>query len=267
LVLQDQHYYGIRLRADWIQTVFGQRTVELAYLPGGRPDLDRFRTNLRIPMLDMFGPMVSGEFALEWGFNWDWMIDIGFPWNGPGGYDWFRAFSLPIGIYEGKLGVFLEGQHMAAGNTTELVIGGGFAMYAGLYAGFGNSVVGARAGIGVFGILMGFVHLENASITTPSSFLKASITKLEVDGTIGILAYGEGWINVWVISARFRVWAQASLTTSIVYIRGANCAVIWTAQLAAGYSASVHVGCGWFGFDFSVSGSLTIPVSGRLLLS
>ena len=270
LVLHDQHYYGIRLRdRRWVAAVFGQDTIEFAYIPGARRELDRFRTNLRVPLLDMLGPMTSGEVALEWAVNWDFLIDIGFPWKTAGGHNWFRAFSMPIGVYEGKFGFFLEKKttYEVVPDTEVLMLGCGAAFYVGLYAGYGNSVAYVRAGIGIFGIFEGRFWLKNVNLSRPETLLKATIVRMEVSGTIGIFAYAEGRIEVWILSASFRAWAEASLTSTIIYVPGGTCAVAYSALLAAGYSASVKVGSGWFSWTFSVSGSVEMSVAGRLLLA
>lgn len=270
LVLHDQHYYGIRLRDPrWVAAVFGQDSIEFAYIPGSRRELDRFRTNLRIPLLDMLGPMTSGEIALEWGVNWDFLIDIGFPWKTAAGHDWFRAFSLPVGTYEGKFGFYLEKKTTYEPTTDDqvLMLGCGVALYIGLYAGYGNSVAFVRAGIGIFGIFEGRFWLKNVRLDRPETLLKSTIVRMEVSGTIGIFAYAEGRIDVWILSASFRAWAEASLTSTIIFVPGGTCAIEYSALMAAGYSASCKVGSGWFSWTFRVSGSVAMPVSGRLLLA
>jgi len=270
LVLHDQHYYGIRLRdRRWVAAVFGQDTIEFAYIPGARRELDRFRTNLRVPLLDMLGPMTSGEVALEWAVNWDFLIDIGFPWKTAAGHNWFRAFSLPVGTYEGKFGFFLEKKttYDVVPDKEVLMLGCGAAFYVGLYAGYGNRVAYVKAGIGIFGMYEGRFWLKNANLSKPETLLKSTIVRMEVSGTIGIFAYAEGRIEVWILSASFRAWAEASMTSTITYVPGGTCAVGYSALLAAGYSASVKVGSGWFSWTFRVSGSVEMSVSGRLLLA
>jgi hypothetical protein len=270
LVLHDQHYYGIRLRdPNWVPLVFGQESIEFAYIPGRRKELDRFRTNLRIPFLDMLGPMRSGEIALEWAVNWDFLIDIGYPWKTELGHNWFRAFSLPVGTYEGKFGFYIEKRTDFEPSTDEelLLLGCGAALYIGLFAGYGNSVAYVRAGIGIFGMFEGRFWLRNARLDKPATLLKATVAKMEIGGTIGIFAYAEGRIEVWILSASFRAWAEASLTSTILYIPGGTCAITYSALLAAAYSASVEVGSGWFSWTFSVSGSVSMEISGRVLLA
>lgn len=274
LVLHDQHYYGIRLRdRRWVAAVFGQDTIEFAYIPGARPELDRFRTNLRIPLLDMLGPMTSGEVALEWAVNWDFLIDIGYPWKTGAGHNWFRAFSLPLGTYEGKFGFFLEKSTSYvtdSGDGSEeqvLMLGCGAALYVGLFAGYGNKVAFVRAGIGIFGMFEGRFWMKNVTLSNPATLLKATIVRMEISGTIGIFAYAEGRIEVWILSASFRAWAEASFTSTVIYVPGATCAIAYSATLAAGYSASVKVGSGWFSWTFRVAGTVQMPVSGRVLLA
>jgi hypothetical protein len=273
LILQDQHYYGIHLWASWVKAVFNQDSIELAYIPGNTSQQDRFRTNLRIPALDMLGSLKSGEFALEWGVNWDYLIDIGFPWRTSVGYDWFRSFAVPVGCYEAKFGFYIEqktASSVADPGAQELTLSAGLGLYVGYYFGAGNSIAWVRAGIGVFAIIQGsmtFRFLQPPAGGVTPAILKASITRVEIVGIIGIMAYGEGGVDVWILSARFRVYAQVSVETRILMIAGGPCSLTYAAHMEAGYSASVSVGCGFCSWTFSVSGSVGMDVSGHLLLS
>lgn len=265
LILHDQHYYGIRLAADWVQAAFGVPEVELAYIPGPRRELDRFRTSLRIPSLDLLGNLKSGELALEWGVNWDFLIDVGFPWQRAGGYDWLRSFSLPVGIYEARFGFYLEKRNqLAPTGNKQLVLSVGVGFYLGYQFGFSSSIVWLRAGIGVFGLFQGRAVLEGVE---SGNLVKGSLVELEVVGVVGIFAYGEGGIDVWILSARFRVTLQAAIALTIHYRKNFPCVATYRSTLAAHYSASVRVGSGWFSWTFRVRGHVNIGVSGRLLLS
>lgn len=84
---------------------------------------------------------------------------------------------------------------------------------------------------------------------------------------IGIFAYGEGGINIWVLSASFRVSIQAAIAGELNYIANASTTLAYAATLSAHYEASCRVGCGFFSFTFSVSGSLDFEVSGHTVLN
>jgi hypothetical protein len=267
LVLHDQHYYGIHLWAKWVQAVFQQDSIELAYIPGPTRSADRFRTNLRIPGLDMLGSMKSGEVALEWAVNWDFLIDLGFPWRTSVGYDWFRAFSIPVGAYEGKFGLYFEKRTVAVSTGEKLILSAGLGLYVGYFFGAGNSIAWVRAGIGVFAIMQGIIIFRAPGPIQSPAILKASIDSVEIVGVVGIFAYGEGGVDVWILSARFRVSAQAAVECRILYVVSGPCSLSYAAMLAAGYSASVRVGCGFCSWTFSVSGSVEMGISGHLLLS
>jgi hypothetical protein len=263
-VLHDKHYYGIRLSADWVEPIFGQRTIELAYIPGTAPQSDRFRTNLRLPFLDMIGVMRSGEFALEWAPNWDFLIDIGFPWKTKNGADWFRAFAAGQGV-EAKMGFYFDKRtELVPTGAKTLTISAGMGYYAGYYWGSGNGTAYVRAGIGVFAILEGKVTFENAKGGNP---LRGAIVRLDVTGVIGIFAYGEGGIDVWILSARFRVAAIAAIEAQVLLQRGSPASLNYTAYLYAYYSASVRVGSGPFKWTFRVKGRIGTEVAGKLLLN
>lgn len=266
-VLHDQHYYGIHLWGQWVKPVFGQDSIELAYIPGPTHHQDRFRTNLTLGALDFLGALKSGEVALEWGVDWDFLVDVGFPWKTGEAYNWFRAFSVPVGCYEGKLGFFFEKSANVSQGSQYLTLSAGMGLYVGYGFSAGNSIAWVRAGIGVFAILQGSVTFRAPAVVSVDAILQSSIYELQITGVIGVFAYGEGGVDVWILSARFRVSAQASLACTITYITGGPCALAYDAELEADYSASVIVGCGFCSWTFSVSGSVGMGVSGHLLLS
>jgi hypothetical protein len=270
IVLHDQHYYGISLRGDAIEALFGVKRLELSYVPGPTREQDRFRASFRLPALDLIGSLRSGDIAIEWGFNWDFLLDFGFPWKSGAAYQWQRAFSLPMGTYEAKFGLYFEKRsQMSAAGTRELVIAAGAGFYVGYYFGFGTPgrFVWAQAGIGVFAILEGSVRLALPQGTGAAGLIKAGIQEVRVRGVIGIYAYGEGGIELWVISARFRVAVQAAIAGELHYLPGAQSTLAYAATLSVAYSASVRVGCGFFSFTFSISGSIEVEVSGQALLN
>lgn len=274
LVLHDGRFYGIGLRADWLEALTGLEELTFAYIPGRVPSEDRFRTSLRIAALEVFAQMRSGVIVLEWSPNWDFLIDLGFPWRGPDGYDWFRAFSIPMGAYEAKFGLFIEKRTQTGAvipglpEGRYLTIGAGFGFYFGYFfqGSFGPAWV--RAGIGIFGILSGRATLLLADRAGGSALdlLKASIAQLEIIGVLGIFAYGEGGVEVWILSARFRVAAQAAATVHIIYRPKQPVALQWDAILNAHYSASVRVGRSPFKWTFRVSGRCGMKVSGRTVI-
>lgn len=265
-VLQDGKYYGIRLSAPWIKTVFDLDSLSLAYIPGPTRTQDRFRIAVTIPKLDMIANMRSGEIALEWAVNQDFLVDVGFPWLDSQGYNWFRAFSVPAGAYEVKFGFYFEKRTHVEAEQETVTFAAGFAIYVGYFFGMGNGVAWLRAGIGVFAVLQAKLTVDLRARVTNISDLPNVVSRVEIVGAIGIFAYGEGGIDIWVLSARFRLSAQASVTVSILVVRGQPTALSYTVSLAVGYSASVRIGCGFCSWTFSVSGTLSIPISGRLML-
>src|ERR1039458_701698 len=78
---------------------------------------------------------------------------------------------------------------------------------------------------------------------------------------------GEGGINIWVLSASFRFSIQAAIAGELNYIANASTTLAYAATLSAHYEASCRVGCGFFSFTFSVSGSLDFEVSGHTVLN
>lgn len=263
-ILHDQHYYGVALwNDDWLPQLIGADRLTLAYIPGATREQDRFRTSFHLTKLELIAGMRSGEIALEWGVNWDFLIDIGFPWKGSGGYQWERAFSVPVGAYEAKFGFFLEKKtEQSVDGQNLLALAAGVAFYLGYRWEVIGAIAWVRAGIGVFAILQGKIRFLQTS-----SALSKSIYDLTVIGVIGIYAYGEGGVDVWILSARFFVSVQAALAGTLYYIPGGSSTLSYEATLAAHYSASCRVGSGIFSYEFSVSGDVGISVSGRLALT
>lgn len=272
LVLDDGHFYGIGLKAAWLEAVAGVDELTFAYIPGPKPSKDKFRTSLRIAALGLIAQARSGLCALEWSPDWDFLIDLGFPWHGPDGYDWHRAFSIPMGGYEAKFGLFIQKSSTTgdpSGHTADTItLAAGFGFYYGYFFEADYGIAWVRAGIGIFGILSGSVTLRLAKQGTGSalSVLQGSLVHLEIVGALGIFAYGEGGVEVWILSARFRVSAQASITITLTYRPNQTAYIAWDAELRAAYSASVRVGSGWFSWTFSVSGSCGIGVHGQTAL-
>ena len=270
LVMHDQHYYGIALRGKAIEALFDVKRLELAYMPGPTRAQDRFRACFRLAALDFIGKLHSGDIAIEWGFNWDFLLDFGFPWKSGAAYLWERSFSLPMGTYEAKFGIYCEKRtQMAPSGSTELTLSAGVGFYYGYYFGFGTpgKYVWARAGIGVFALLEGSIRFELPPGGGAGSLIKGTVREVMVRGVIGIFAYGEGGIEIWVISARFRVSVQAAIAGELHYLPGASSSLRYAATLHADYSASCRVGSGWFSFTFAVSGSIEMQVSGQALLN
>ena len=273
LLFQDGVYYGIRLGGPIAKLITGEDDISLAYIPGDTPQLDRFRVALRIAALDLMGAMDSGEIALEWNPAWDFLIDIGQPWRGPNGYMWERAFSIPMGAYEAKFGFFIEKRTSVKApedlpplpsGFKEITLSAGAGFYFGYAYSTRSSIAWVKAGIGVFGVLVGSATLrtpENIG-NNPRALLKTSLAKFTVTGALGIYAYGEGGVDVWILSARFRVSAQAFVEVTLVYIPNSRSYLTYTAMLAAAYSASVRVGSGMFSWTFRVSGAVQMQISG-----
>jgi hypothetical protein len=272
LVLHDGRYYGIRLGGVVPRLLTGEDDLSFAYIPGALPEMDRFRTTFRCAALDMIASMRSGDMALEWSPNWDFLIDAGQPWRGPSGYQWERAFSMPVGTYEAKFGFFIEKRislaapgGLPADGQRFVTFSAGAGFYLGYFFEKRAGIAWVRAGIGIFGVLIGSatLRLPQGAGGNPVLLLRGSLVELRVVGVLGIYAYGEGGVEVWVLSARFRVSAQAFVEVSLVYVPNARSLITWNAMLSASYSASVRIGSGWFSWTFRVSGSVQMQINGQ----
>lgn len=270
LLLQDGRYYGIRLGGLIPRLLTGEQDLTFAYIPGPTPDMDRFRTSFRCAALDMMASMRSGDMALEWSPNWDFLIDAGQPWRGSNGYQWERAFSMPVGVYEAKFGFFIEKRTslappsgVRADDARYVTFSAGAGFYLGYFFELNAGIAWVRAGIGIFGVMIGSATLRTDASGGALALLKGTLVELRVVGVIGIYAYGEGGVEVWVLSARFRVSAQAFVEVTLAYVPNARSVIQWNATLSAAYSASVRIGSGWFSWTFRVSGAVQMQINGQ----
>ena len=131
-------------------------------------------------------------------------MTFGFPWRTSIGYDWFRSFSIPAGCYEAKFGFYVEKRTSVIQSDEFIELGAGLGFYYGYYFGAGNSIAWIRAGIGVFAILQGSITFRKPESNDPLAILRSSIYAIEITGVIGVMAYGEGGVDVWILSARFQ---------------------------------------------------------------
>lgn len=270
LLLQDGRYYGIRLGGLIPRLLTGEQDLTFAYIPGPTPDMDRFRTSFRCAALDMIASMRSGDMALEWTPTWDFLIDAGQPWRGPSGYQWERAFSMPVGVYEAKFGFFIEKRTsltppsgVGADDARYVTFSAGAGFYLGYVFELNAGIAWVRAGIGIFGVMIGSATLRTDASGGALALLKGTLVELRVVGVIGIYAYGEGGVEVWILSARFRVSAQAFVEVTLRYVPNARSVIQWNAMLSAAYSASVRIGSGWFSWTFRVSGAVHMEINGQ----
>ena len=264
-VLHEKSYYGIRLGGEVAKLLTGEEVIALAYIPGEKPELSRFRTEFRCPALDMIGDLRSGLMALEWAPNWDFVLDFGFPWRVPAGYEWSRAFSMPVGVYEAQFGFFIERRTTLTQNKTELTLSAGAGFYLGYKYEAKTKLSKVRAGIGIYGVLIG-----SATLAIPSSLvldakkiLQSSLTKLRVTGALGIYAYGEGSVDLWIITARFKISAQACVTVDLIYVPEVGGLITWDATLSASYSARVTVGRGFLSTQVTKEGTIRFRIEGH----
>jgi len=269
-VLHDQYYYGVMLSSTelWFKELFGVDTLSLAYIPGKTKQLDRFRIEMGLPLLDLLGPLQAGLVALEYGLNRDFLIDFGFPWKDGNHYLWHRTFSFAAGIYETRFGFYFEKRtDITPDSSKSITIGAGVAFSYGYKVGARNPVAWAEAGISVTVILMGSVTFKFANGGSAITQLKGTLEKIEVIGVIGIYAYARGGINYWVLSAEIRAEVVAALAGHLIYMPKGNSSLTFAATLSVRYSASCRVRCGFTSFTFRVSGSLGYGVHGRIGLN
>ncbi|MBI5846058.1 MAG: hypothetical protein HZB23_15480 [Deltaproteobacteria bacterium] len=261
LVLHQDHFYGISLSANWIEKAFDGDTITMAFIPGRNRKDDKFYLDIPMPKLDMLAPGFQAGW-LTFSFtpgSLDFLMGFGFPWWANGMYQMTRSFSVMASGYESKFGFYVS--KFSQGADKSLQLGGGIALYAGLGFAAGNSVAWVRAGIGVMAVMEGSITLS-----LDKTFSEA-IDKVDLTVALGIYAYGEGGIDVWVISARFLVELQFVTKASLSWKRGAPMRFLAEATMAANYYASVTIGKGWFHYTFTVEGSVSVPVRKQLAIS
>ncbi|MBB1287023.1 hypothetical protein HRH25_21750 [Flavisolibacter sp. BT320] len=269
-VLHDQYYYGIMLSSTqpWFKQLFGTDALSLAYIPGKTKQLDKFRIEMKLPMLDLMGPMQAGLIALEYGLNRDFLIDFGFPWKDGNHYLWHRTFSFAAGIFETRFGFYFEKRTDITVTGDKLVtIGAGVAFSYGYKVGARSPFAWAEAGISVTVILMGSVTFKFASGGNAITQFKGTLYKVEVIGVIGIYAYATGGINFWVLSAEIRAEVVAALAGHLIYLPSGNSSLTFSATLSVRYFASCRIKLGFVKITVKVAGSLSYGVSGRIGLN
>lgn len=269
LVLQDEVYYGITLQAEWLQPIFGGDHISLAYIPGDTPAQDRFLLDVPLAFLNLFANVQAGWGTFSWALNTDTMISLGFPFRIGNRYQWDRAFAIYLSPIMGQFGFYIEKRTRLLKTTTDhqgkevITLGGGMGVTLGYGFALGNSRLWVRGGIGVFVIIEG----EITSRIDMGGDIKLAVVGMRIRGVIGIIAFVEGGIDIWIVSARFRVELQAALTVEIHFLRGVEpLALTYDATLYAGYYAKASIHIGFATIDFEVSGSYAIGVSGQYLL-
>ena len=265
LVLQDEVYYGITLQDDFLVPIFGDDHLTLAYIPGNTPSQDRFLLDVPLAFLDLFANVQAGWGTFSWALNTDALIGLGFPFRVGHRYRWDRAFSIYLTPLMGQFGCYIEkrtrtlkkedGQRVTLGGGIGLTVGYGFAL--------GNSMIWVRGGIGVFAIVEGSI----TSRLQLQGDLKFAVVAMRIRGVIGIIAFVEGGIDIWIVSARFRVELQAALGVEIIFERDTQPLLLaYDTTLYAGYDAQATIRLGFAKITFRVSGEYPIGVSGQHLL-
>jgi hypothetical protein len=185
-----------------------------------------------------------------------------------GEYLWYRSFVayvFPIAI---RFGVFIEKRNTigsdAEGQSRDIiVIAGGIGMSLELRLSASFMVIKVAAGIGVFAIIEGRLWIM---VGRAGNIFDGSLTRAHLTAAIGIYAYVEISINVWVLSAVVRVWLQASITGAVTWTKGEPMLLTYNATMVASYHASCQVNLFLTSFIFTVSGSYPLTVSGQQLL-
>jgi hypothetical protein len=268
IILHDQHYYGVMLASsqDWFKAVFGTDKFSLAYIPGPRKELDRFRVEANLSGLEFFTKLKSGLIALEVGINKDFLFDFGFPWRAGNTYLWHRTFSFSQGIYETRFGFYFEKRTEVSPEGDLLSFGAGVALSYGYRVAARSPFAWAEAGISITVILTGkvsFLLPEKA----PSTRLTNVLYAIEVVGVIGIYAYAAGGINYFIITAEIRAEVVAAIAGRLLYIPHGNSTLTFAATLSVRYQASCTIKLGFLKKTFRISGSLDYGVEGRIALN
>jgi len=271
IILQDQHFYGIMLASSqgWFKTVFGVDRFSLAYMPGARKELDRFRVEFPLAGLNFLSNLKSGLIALELAINKDFLFDFGFPWRTGNTYMWHRTFSFVSGIYETRFGFYFEKRTEVTPQGELLSFGAGIALSYGYSVSARSPFAWAEAGIAVTVILAGKITFKKIKGTSTTELTKLSegLHSIEVIGVIGIYAYARGGINYWVITAEIRAEIVAAIAGRLLYLPQGNSSLTYSATLYVTYYASCRIKLGFIKKTFTISGRLSYEVRGRYALN
>jgi hypothetical protein len=293
LLLQDGKFYGIQLRGELVKLFETEGdssggALTIAYQPGATPAADRFFVAMRMPALEMFnigaGGFSSGLVSLGWSFNADALVSLGFPVREGTRYRWDDSFGCYQGIYQAHFGFYAEKRSgtlcvdeegrviegdCEAGDKKFVQLRGGLGVEFGYGVMLGGGWLCVKAGIGVFVVVEGAITVllpRDAKIDNPRAVLSGRLYKIEVNGVIGLIAYVEGYISIWIISARFRAELQAALACKLTWTQGQPLVAAYDATVYAGYYARACINCGVTKICKSVSGKYPIKISGAVTL-
>ena len=145
-----------------------------------------------------------------------------------------------------------------------LTLSAGMAFSYGYHIGARTAIAWADAGISVTMIMTGAVTiafgLTSVSNVTPYS----GIQEIQVTGVIGIYAYAEGGINLWIITATLRAQVVAAISGTLDYMPAGHSSLAFSATLSVSFHAECSVSFGFFHAHFSVSGQLAYGVSANI---
>ena len=160
---------------------------------------------------------------------------------------------------------FIERRTTLTQNKTELTLSAGAGFYLGYKYEAKTKLSKVRAGIGIYGVLIGSAKLAipGSSVLDAKKILQSSLTELRVTGALGIYAYGEGSVDLWIITARFKISAQACVTVDLFYVPKDGGLITWDATLSASYSAKVTVGRGFLSTQVTKEGTISFRIEGH----
>lgn len=269
LLMQEDVYYGIGIVADWLEPLIGGTRMTLAYIPGPTSKQDRFLLEIPLAFLDFVAEMQAGWGTFSWALNTDTLVGLGFPFRHGARYRWDRSFALFVSPAMGQAGFYVEKRtHALRGRDAKgreiMEIGGGFGFTVGLGFAAGNRFIYVRAGIGIFAIIEGAIMLD---LKSGRSNWAKTVVGFRIHGVIGVIAFVEGGINIYIISAKFRAEIQAALAAGIEYVRDLKpFQVTYRATLYAGYFAKASINLGFKKITFEVRGEFPISIEGQHLL-
>lgn len=206
--------YGVALWGDAIEEWLGSKfAISLLYMKKERRSDDVLWASVTIPRFNP-GPFLftGGVVSIEWAFNGNFFLDVGFPWPAPdGGRQWNRALGAIIPPFQASGGAYFRYSKHTVASAKYLRLSAGVAVQAGLGAAFGaGSALQVVVTIGLYAIVEGDVVLE----TTGN---KLAVRAIYMSGAVGVLVQGYGQLDIWIISIRVAVVLSAEARTQIAW--------------------------------------------------
>lgn len=225
-LFQDNAYYGLAIEGRFLRHWFGyDLAISVLYIVQDRPEEDLFKIALQVPSVSLGGLAFNGGIiAVEIQMNGGFMVDIGFPWQGPDGERlWERGFGMMLSGIMGRGGCFIaQRTSVRTGNAPDeegarlgklTLVEGGYAAAVGIGGEYNSGSLRVSAYAGIYYSCEGGMLFISPQ-ARPSDL---ELVGLRLSGAIGIQARGIAELDWWIISIRVEVIAGAEARLTVFW--------------------------------------------------